>query len=514
MYRRCAFFLVGLICGAFTLQTLAGEEKPAPQVAASNEKTVTPEALAHRIWVITDTVLENHINPPARQAMLLGSLQALTIRASKQPLRLANKSSLPFNLGKRVSEVTTEPQWTALFQEIWTANSAAPTAIPGAREELVLQGLSGSVPGEANVIDPVQMKVMDQTAANRYVGTGIQIAVNDKEKLTQVRIAFRHGPAYKAGMKTDDLIVAVNGVNTSGMTIRQVVDLIRGEEGTPVTIGVRQPDTQEVRSLKMIRGVVPFETVLGHQRTSEDGWNFRVDPAAPIAYLQIKSLTSSVVHELRQKEAQLQAEGFRALILDMRFNGGGGIHEAALLADALLDGGLLWRTRDARNKVKEFAADRDCLFRDWPVAVLVNNREMHAPDAVVAAWQDKHRVIVVGERSTGECFMNSRVSLPERQGELMLRTGVLERVGAMPPEGGVKPDQQVSLTKEELTAVYAWSSKQEQPFKAANLNDAAPKDPQLAKAIEVLKAALAKGSQPGKTSSGSPVLSPGKGDSR
>ena len=92
----------------------------------------------------------------------------------------------------------------------------------------------------------------------------------------------------------------------------------------------------------------------------------------------------------------------------------------------------------------------------------------------------------------GECFMNGRVSLPEGQGELMLRTGVLERVGTMPAGGGVKPDQQVSLTKEELTAVYAWSSKQEQPFKATNLKDAAPKDPQLAKAIEVLKAVLDK----------------------
>src|SRR6266404_3294078 len=133
MKRIIPFFVIGLIGSACAWRALASNDRPALQVPAGKpeagkEKTVSPAALAHRIWVITDTVLENHINPPARQTMLLGSLQALTITASKQPP--AHKSSLPFNLGKRVSQVTTEEQWTALFQEIWSGNSAAETAIP------------------------------------------------------------------------------------------------------------------------------------------------------------------------------------------------------------------------------------------------------------------------------------------------------------------------------------------------------------------------------------------------
>jgi len=81
-----------------------------------------------------------------------------------------------------------------------------------------------------------------------------------------------NGPAYKAGMKTDDLIVAVNGVKTSGMTIRQVVDLFAAKKARRVTIDVRQPDTQEVRSLKMMRGVVPlrpWSAIDGPRRTVE-----------------------------------------------------------------------------------------------------------------------------------------------------------------------------------------------------------------------------------------------------
>ena len=108
------------------------------------------------------------------------------------------------------------------------------------------------------------------------------------------------------------------------------------------------------------------------------------------------------------------------------------------------------------------------------------------------AWQDKQRVIVVGERSLGDCFMNGRVPLPEGRGELLFRTGLLERAGPAAPGGGVKPDHQVALTKEQEHALRIWFNKQEQPFNAVNLKEAGPKDPQLARAVEVLKAALTK----------------------
>ena len=494
MKCRVIFSLSGLLLSGSCLAALAAADKapppvrPSAQPAADKSKLATPEALAHRMWIITEAVLENHFNPPARQTMLLASLQTLVN---------GDNSSRVYNLSRRVSNVTTEEQWTKLLRENWS--KAAGEKIPPAnRMQVMLEGLSSSVPGGVTLLDPVVLKVVEQTAGNRYVGTGIQIAFDQKEKLTQVRLAFRNGPAYRAGMKTDDFIVAVDGVKTHGMSIRQVIDLIRGDEGTPVTIAVRQPNSKETRSLKMIRSVVPFETVVGHRRASEDGWSFRIDPAAPIAYLQLKSLTSSIVHELRQKEAQLRAEGFHAVILDMRFNAGGSIHEAALLADALLDGGVIWRTRDAKDQVKEVQADRDCLFRDWPVAVLVNDRVVHASDAVARAWQDKHRVLIVGERSEGECYMNGRVPLPEGQGELLIRTGLVERVGPVPSGGGIKPDHQLSLTKEQARSLNAWFAKQEQPFKPGNANEPAPEDPQLVKAIEALKAALKTTNQVGK----------------
>jgi carboxyl-terminal processing protease len=466
MTRRILFILSALLIVALYLPALADNKQATPPNAARG-KVVSPESIAHQIWVITDVVLERHINPPARQAMLLASL----VDGDKPP-QIAG-------LGKRVSQITTEAQWTALLQEIKPFEP-----------EQMLERLSRSVPGKAMLIGATQLKIMEQSANNRYVGTGIQLAVNKEEQLTQIRLAFRNGPAYRAGMKANDLIVAVDGVPMRGKNIGQVVDAIRGEEGTPVAIDVRQPNAKETRALKMVRGVVPFETVIGHRRAGEESWAYRLDAAVPIAYLQCKSVTSSIVHELRQKEAHLKAEGYRGLVLDLRFNAGGRMHELALLGDALLEGGLMWRTRDASNQVKEYRADGDCLFRDWPIVVLVTGHLDAGIRAVVAAWQDNHRVLVVGERSHGLTYYNELVNLPENQGMMQLRAGLMERPGAAPEGGGIKPDVEVTLTKDKYEGLTHWFFKQELPFEPAMVKEAPTEDPQLAKAIEVLKAKL------------------------
>src|SRR2546421_12222792 len=103
MNRRIASLMAALSCMALSLPRLVGGDGP-PQVVASGKgdagkaKAVTPESLAHQIWIMTDTILDHHIDPPARQTMLLGSLQALTIPGTKKaPLGPMNKSLLPFN---------------------------------------------------------------------------------------------------------------------------------------------------------------------------------------------------------------------------------------------------------------------------------------------------------------------------------------------------------------------------------------------------------------------------------
>jgi carboxyl-terminal processing protease len=466
MSRTCLSFVLLLVMGV-----------PAA-TGAEGKGRGDPEALARRLWAITEVVLENHIDPPARQEMLLSAAKALA-RASGQ--------TAPAGISRPVSRVVTEKDWVALVKKRWprSARTAGPAA---------LEALLRSVPGRASLLPPQGREQFAVTSANRYVGTGIQIKLDPKRKLTQIVVPLRRGPARRAGARPNDLIVRINGKSAKGLSIQKVVELIRGEEGTPVTLDVRQPGSQQLRTLKMIRSVVPFENVLGYRRRSEEEWNYRVARDAPIAYVWVKSVTASTLHELRQVERKLKAQGVRALVLDLRFCfTSGSVQQAALLADGLLDGGVLWRLRDAHGKVKEYPADRECLFRGWPLAVLVNGAVADmVPQMVAAALQDNRRAVLVGEKTRGEGFANRMVTVPGSKEVLVLRTKAIERAGKKPRGWGVVPDHLIPMTKEQRKALEKWLVQKDLPELPPGTTDAPPADPQLAKAVKLLRAALEK----------------------
>src|SRR5207245_10032616 len=108
---------------------------------------------------------------------------------------------------RRISSVTTEEQWTALLREVLARSKPGPKTSLIGGEEVMLEGLSKSVPGGAAVLSGPSLKASDQISGNRYVGTGIQIRYSQDEKLAQIVVAFHNGPAYRAGMREHDFIV-------------------------------------------------------------------------------------------------------------------------------------------------------------------------------------------------------------------------------------------------------------------------------------------------------------------
>jgi carboxyl-terminal processing protease len=445
--------------------------------------------LAHRAWVATDLVLERHLDPPARQQMLLGGIKSL-LRHTRSPL--------PPGLGARVSAVSTEDQYAALLEEFWPPKAGAPV------DELEADVLHGLLEGPreegppGGYLTPREVNMVEVLTGNRYVGTGIQIRQDPKHKLAQIVVPFPGGPARKAGARVNDLITEVDGVSMTGKTLGEVVKRLQGEEGTPVSMTVRQPDAKETRVLKMIRSVVPFASVLGFRRLSEEGWSFKAEPASDVGYLRITDLNAATLLQLRKVEPLVRADGVRALVLDLRFTMGSEMHHARLVADAFLDGGLLWRERDARGRTKEYRADRDCLFRDWPLAVLVGEQTGGMAEAVAAALQDNGRAVVVGEPTRGRGVVTSLIPLPDGSGALKIPTGVVVRAGkpgkseeAPLSDAGVRPDQPMSLDREKLDSLLGWLHQQESP-EPAGPSVKPPEDRQLAKALAVLRERLAK----------------------
>jgi carboxyl-terminal processing protease len=444
------------------------------------------EKLVQQAWTISDVVMDRHIDPPVRQQMLLGAVQSLLQTAG---------APVPEDLSRRVSGLAAPEQVTSFLQGIW------PKAVKASSDKLeaaFVQGLLQGVPGEATMVSAEEMKVLDQINHNRYVGTGIQITMNPKENAVQIVVAFPNGPARRGGARSGDLIIEAAGKNVTGANIRQVVDLLRGEEGTSVTMVVRQPGAKETRKISMIRGVIPFETVVGHRRLGEEKWDYHAPGKEKIAYLRLASIRSSTLHELRQVESRLRDQGFQALVLDLRFRTSGEMHDAALVADGLLDSGVLWRVQNAHQPVKEYKADRECLFRGWPIAVLTGGAGRDVSTVLLAAaLQDNHRATLVGDVTWTDGYLTSLVPMPQDQGTLSMRTGMVLRgakpktkssgVTIPPPGWAVEPDQAVALSNAEREELTQWAYAQE---REAQPSTKAPADPQLSRAVELLQQAM------------------------
>jgi C-terminal peptidase prc len=437
------------------------------------------DLFASQMWEILEVVSKRHLEPRPRAELIVAGVRTL--------LEAIN-STQPADLADRAAAVKSREDFAGLLRPLWPQGEKVARE---ALEEAFLKGVSQRVGGELRVIPPVDRKIQEEISGNRYVGTGIQIKMNEQENRVQIVTAIRRGPARRAGVRNDDILMQVDGKDTKGASVRTIVEWVRGEEGTPVTFVVKQPGADETRTIKMTRGIVPFESVVGHRRAAEDEWNFRPDPRSPIAYVHVSSLRTSTLQELRQLEPKLRAQGFRALVLDFRFSSGDGqVRNAALLADGLLDGGLMWSSRGADEKSrKEYRADRECLFRDWPLAVLINDTLDRQHALVVAALQDNGRAAVVGEPTKTDGYVNTIVTLPDGKTGLIFRVGILER--AVKERGWpVKPDYVVSFDQKAAGALADWHRKQE--IAEGPTDDKAPDDPQLARALELLRDSLKK----------------------
>ncbi|HUE15503.1 MAG TPA: S41 family peptidase [Planctomycetaceae bacterium] len=437
---RCSGFRSFLAVGVLLIAILVGSTSSgrcadrgvAPQAPDNRE------AFVRRVFKITDLVLERHIDPPTRQEMILGGIKAALAAAKKAPSP---------DLSRRVSDVRTPGELVRLLNELWpeSKEKPAPAAKAAAAEfeSAFVGGLLHAVPGQPYFVSAKAARAESQLQANRYVGLGIAVGWEDKSRLTQINNVIPGGPAEQAGIRQGDLIEEIDHLAvTPGTRLKDVIERIRGAEGTKVTLGLRNPDSKGSRTLTVVRLPVMIKSV---EDASDNKPIVHGNPPLRIGHLKIDSVTASTAQELRSWETKLESAGVQAVILDLRRTGSPGVagdHSAVLLADSLLDGGTLGRFR-TREGVREFKADRDCLFRGWPLVILIDEYTWGAAEWVAAALQDAdppdrrlgRRAVIVGRASRGFNFVSSAVPFPGSDEYLILATGIWQRPNTERPAG-------------------------------------------------------------------------------
>ena len=381
-----------------------------------------PAGLAGRAEAIVEAVLAHQIDPPTRQQMILDGLKAVYLAAGVP---------CPADLARRVSAVATPDQLAALIAEAWP-RQAGQDVKGGTLEDAFCEGMLSALPG-ALLQSATERRATEQIEANLYVGVHIGIIRDETEKWPAIAKVFEGGPADRAGARDGDRIEAIDGVATEGVPIAESIERLRGAEGTDVVVRLRGKAEPEARTLTMTRGRMPRTTVSGTRKRPDGGWTFRLDGPDAIGYAKLDSIAGSTPQELRRVAPLIEAEGIRALILDLRGVSQPGLHPTVLLADTLLDGGTIGRVRTNRS-VDVYEAEPDVLFRDLPLAVVVDRTTSGATVWLCAALQDNHRAVVVGT-PPGSAEVQSSVTLPGGAWSVRLTTGRLERGDGRPLAG-------------------------------------------------------------------------------
>lgn len=265
-------------------------------------------------------------------------------------------------------------------------------------------------PYAALLVGSDQATVAEQTSGN-YGGIGVQADL--RGGTITVVSAWPDSPADRAGIRTGDRIVEVDGRLVMPDDLNETASLLRGEPGTTVTVRVRRTNVDGLLSFTVRRAEV-------HRRSVSPGILYDHG----VGYVALTRIVTQSSADLGHAVDSLRRLGMRSLVLDLRGNPGGLLEEGVAVADLFLDRGQeILETRGRTPSVQhQYQDQREQQWPDLPVVVLVNEGTASAAEIIAGALQDHDRALVVGQPTYGKGLVQSVFTL-EEGATLKLTTG-------------------------------------------------------------------------------------------
>lgn len=233
-----------------------------------------------------------------------------------------------------------------------------------------------------------------------FGGTGIVIQVDDKTKYIAVENVIPDGPADKAGVQQDDLITSIDGITTKGMAIATASGKLRGKEGTRVTLTI-QRDT----------GALPAPLMIVRAKIHQLSVYEKLLPGK-IGYIALTVFGRDTGSELATALQRLQREGARALVLDLRDNGGGYLDAAVAVSSKFIPSGPIVSVESRASNITTLDADNTAIT-PLPLAVLVNGYTASASEITSGAIQDSSVGTIIGTKTFGKGVVQTIYPLPD-----------------------------------------------------------------------------------------------------
>jgi carboxyl-terminal processing protease len=233
------------------------------------------------------------------------------------------------------------------------------------------------------------------------------MTVQEREGKTVVMEPFLGSPAYKAGIRPGDVVMAVDGKSTEGLHTPDVADMLKGPKGTQVKITLLREGSEK-----------PLEYVVTRDEIRRYSVEQAFEVAPRIAYIKIAGFSNeNTVDEMAEAFKKLDAKSLKGVLLDLRENPGGLLNEGVGVASMFLHKGQIIVSHRGRNSPnKPYYAGNENKGYDFPLVVMMNRNSASASEIVAGAIQDHDRGLVVGETSFGKGLVQTVYPLSENAG--------------------------------------------------------------------------------------------------
>ncbi len=286
--------------------------------------------------------------------------------------------------------------------------------------------------GHSRFESPQVLSEETASLSGSFEGIGAEVELKDGNVV--IVAPYEGSPAQKAGVKPGDIIVKVDGVDVTGMSLDSVVQRILGPAGTQVSITLEDPNTKQQRTLTITRAKISIHNVT---------WN--MVPGTTIADVHIAGFSSGVTSQLKQALQAIQAQGATGLILDLRDNPGGYLDEAIGVTSQFLKDGSVLEEKNAQGKITQVPVQPGGISTSIPMVVLTNQGTASAAEITAGALQDYNRATLIGETTFGTGTVLNTFTLPDGSALLLATQEWLTPKGRVIWHQGIAPNQTVTL---------------------------------------------------------------------
>ena len=260
----------------------------------------------------------------------------------------------------------------------------------GELQDGMLEGLIDGLGDKYSVYyNEEEYKELQLSTTGQYYGIGAGLTQDLDTMVVSITKVYKGTPSEAAGLRNEDIIISVDGVDGTSMEVSELVKLIRGEVGTTVHLEIYRPETGEYLDFDVERADITLPSV--DYALLDNG----------IGYLLIDAFETDTAHQFELAVEDMMAQGMQALILDVRYNPGGMITSVVDIADAILPEGLIVYVEDKAGNRQDFMSDGDT-YMDMPIVVLINEDSASASEILAGAIKDYEYGTLIGTTTFGK----------------------------------------------------------------------------------------------------------------